>query len=565
MSHQRASASLAFVCVTFRPPPDVPRKLLNLATQAPVWLVENAAADEASNLEDLDDSHIHRIRNRENQGLATALNQGTNAAFASGASVVVTLDQDSTIDAAYAMTALQDVDRIRQLFGGSPFLLGPSIGRRTRGPLTEDPRYSVASELIQSGMVIPRWTWDALGPFDDGLFIDCVDTDYSRRVWKNHGKVIVSPGLLVQHVIGAPHRPLPLLWTSSGHNPERRFTISRNRVRMLRRHGMDADFRWIVSNSGQIVRNVADALIDPTPMESLNCALRGVRAGLQDDVPPPAPTREATTATPLPLPTDRPKHPPSAVPIMGSVVHLVDGDSLLSALLEPVGQKVIANHNLHSLALVQKDPELRRFYDRADLVFIDGMPVVWHLRACGVPASRANRLTVLDWLSAFLSEAAQHKRRIFHLGGTAKAVGLLPSYMAKSYPTLEIEFANGFFDASMNSAENDAVLRRIEAFAPDVLLVGMGMPRQELWVSRNRNRLQYPVVCTIGGAFSYLAGEQATPPRWLGRLGLEGAYRMSRDPMRLGHRYVVEPWGLLRPALKDLRNRGADRPGSALD
>lgn len=90
--------------------------------------------------------------------------------------------------------------------------------------------------------------------------------------------------------------------------------------------------------------------------------------------------------------------------------------------------------------------------------------------------------------------------------------------------------------------ENERVLARINAWHPDILLVGMGMGRQERWVLENRDRLDVPVVAVCGACIEYFAGSVKTAPRWLGPLGLEWAFRLLSDPRRFAWRYLVEPW-----------------------
>ncbi len=90
------------------------------------------------------------------------------------------------------------------------------------------------------------------------------------------------------------------------------------------------------------------------------------------------------------------------------------------------------------------------------------------------------------------------------------------------------------------------MLERINAYAPALLMVGMGMPRQELWTHENFPRLKADVILSsVGAAFDYVAGAVPTPPRWSGRLGLEWAFRLAHNPARLFSRYFVEPWYIL--------------------
>ena len=120
------------------------------------------------------------------------------------------------------------------------------------------------------------------------------------------------------------------------------------------------------------------------------------------------------------------------------------------------------------------------------------------------------------------------------------------------WPDVILEQHHGQFDADPGSAGNLDVVRRINAFQPDVLLVGMGMPRQELWVLENQLLINPCVVFTVGGAFDYEAGVQHAAPRWLGHMGGEWLYRLVRNPRRMYRRYCVEPWSLLGAAVSDL-------------
>ncbi len=104
-------------------------------------------------------------------------------------------------------------------------------------------------------------------------------------------------------------------------------------------------------------------------------------------------------------------------------------------------------------------------------------------------------------------------------------------------------------------AENDAVVTDINDWNPDILIVGMGMPRQERWVLETAERLDTPAILTCGATIEYFAGTMATPPRWTGRWGLEWLGRLLAEPGRLWKRYLLEPWTLLPHAARDIRNR----------
>jgi len=109
------------------------------------------------------------------------------------------------------------------------------------------------------------------------------------------------------------------------------------------------------------------------------------------------------------------------------------------------------------------------------------------------------------------------------------------------WPGLRIDGAHGFFSIAPGSPEAMEMVRRVNEFAPDILFLGMGMPRQEQFAYRFGPKLRVPVIGLGGAAFAYFAGFEPTPPRWMGRIGLEWLYRLAASPRRLAFRYLIEP------------------------
>ncbi len=255
---------------------------------------------------------------------------------------------------------------------------------------------------------------------------------------------------------------------------------------------------------------------------------------------------------------DAPFAAPSAtqrVELLGGAMDLATPDEVLARVAAAAagGPRVlIANHNLHSLYLVRRDPEMAVLYARADLIQVDSRPAIAWGRLLGLPMRAAHRCTYLDWREAFWRLAGENGWRVFYLGGAAGVAAEAARRLGKRRPGLEIAVHDGFFDRGAGSAEDAAVVAQINAFAPQVLLVGMGMPLQEAWIARHYDQLNAAAVLPVGAAFDYEAGVQKAAPRVLGRMGLEWLYRLAADPPRLFHRYLIEPWSLLGPAAGDL-------------
>jgi len=232
------------------------------------------------------------------------------------------------------------------------------------------------------------------------------------------------------------------------------------------------------------------------------------------------------------------------------------------------GEKaIIANHNLHSLYLIQKNDEIREFFNRADLIEVDSMPLIFWARVNGRPSRRFHRATYLDWRDEFWDKVVEQGWRVFFLGSEPGVAEVARERILSQWPDVQLATHHGYFDMAPDSAENAKVVDQINAFGADIVLVGMGMPRQEIWILRNLDALTACVSFTVGGAFDYEAGVQKPAPRWLGQYGVEWAYRLLIDPRRKFHRYCVEPFYLLAPAVRDLmtsvlRKRGhAATPG----
>ena len=244
---------------------------------------------------------------------------------------------------------------------------------------------------------------------------------------------------------------------------------------------------------------------------------------------------------------------PRRLKIMGAELDLVTHDEVMHTISSraKLGLKtLIANHNLHSLYLFHSRQDVRDFYAKAHLIEIDSMPLIAWAKLLGYQATRNHRCTYLDFRDLFWDMVSQKGLRVFHLGGVPEAAPLAYQEILRRYPKVTLEVASGYFD--LNGPENQAIIAKINQFKPDVLLVGMGMPRQETWVNANWADLPECAILNVGAAFDYEAGIVYTPPRWSGRLGLEWLARFIHDPKRLFTRYFLEPWALIPHALADL-------------
>jgi len=251
---------------------------------------------------------------------------------------------------------------------------------------------------------------------------------------------------------------------------------------------------------------------------------------------------------------------PVRIALLGGEVDLVTADQVMAFTAEAasVGRKaLVANHNLHSLVVMRRSRGMRRLYRMADLIEADSTPLIWWGRLLGHAIGREHRCTYLDWREAFWRLATERSWRVFYLGGAPGVAERGAEAVRRRWPGASIEVRHGHFDVA--GLENREALEQIRRFDPQVLLVGMGMPRQEVWIAANLDALPAAVIFPVGAAFDYEAGAVAPAPRWMGRAGLEWLFRLVTEPRRLAHRYLVEPWALVGPAVRDLRRTRAKK------
>jgi N-acetylglucosaminyldiphosphoundecaprenol N-acetyl-beta-D-mannosaminyltransferase len=224
---------------------------------------------------------------------------------------------------------------------------------------------------------------------------------------------------------------------------------------------------------------------------------------------------------------------------------------IIEQIVDSGRKEIIANHNLNSVYLCKKDVKLKAFWHASYLTHIDGMPLIWWGKLLGYPLERKHRITYLDWVEPLFETINKNKWRVYYLGGKPGVAERAASVLSKSYKSISFKTHSGYFD----SDENKLIIDSINDFSPNILMVGMGMPRQEKWILDNYKKIDANVILNSGACFDYIAGVQKAPPRFLGKLGLEWFYRLVKDPKRLYRRYLVEPISLLPLLFKDIKER----------
>jgi N-acetylglucosaminyldiphosphoundecaprenol N-acetyl-beta-D-mannosaminyltransferase len=235
----------------------------------------------------------------------------------------------------------------------------------------------------------------------------------------------------------------------------------------------------------------------------------------------------------------------ASLSLLGLRVHAMTKRDLMSVVTYAIdcgARCIIGNHNVHSLFLYANEPQMRRFYSSADYVQIDGMPLVWLGRCLGLPLKMEHRTTNFDLLPLLAQKSVRRGWRIFYLGSEPGLVEGGARRLRAEYPGLQIATHHGYFDATQDMSDNQRILAILRDYSPDILMVGMGMPRQEVWIQENSKYIGATVIFCCGGLMDYVAGQIPTAPRWFGDIGIEWLFRLISSPRRTWKRYLIEPW-----------------------
>jgi N-acetylglucosaminyldiphosphoundecaprenol N-acetyl-beta-D-mannosaminyltransferase len=228
--------------------------------------------------------------------------------------------------------------------------------------------------------------------------------------------------------------------------------------------------------------------------------------------------------------------------VMGMKLAQIDSagllDHIFAALAAGRGGWVVTA-NLDFLRRHVRDPEARRLYAAADLRIADGMPLVWAARLQGDVLPERIAGASLIWGVA--ERAAREGRSIYLLGDTAEVNSRAAQVLTERWPSLVIAGRSSpTFSVPLAPDQLQSIRLDLERARPDLLLVGLGSPKQELLIEALRPSLPATWAIGLGGSFAFVAGAVARAPVVLQRLGLEWAWRLGQEPRRLARRYLVD-------------------------
>lgn len=252
-------------------------------------------------------------------------------------------------------------------------------------------------------------------------------------------------------------------------------------------------------------------------------------------IPPPV---TAPAAPPAPLTPALPTV--EQAPILDLPLALTDYERVLDwvdAAVAARGSEYVCVAAVHTVMESREDDALRAAVEGAAFTVPDGQPLAWALRALGHDIDA--RVYGPELMARACDRASRTGQRHYLYGGRDQsALFRLTLRLRQRFPGLRIVGGYSPPFRELSEPELDAVAADINRARPDVVWVGIGVPKQEKWMAAMRDRLDAPVLVGVGAAFDFHAGLVPQAPAWMQRAGLEWLFRLKQEPRRLWKRYA---------------------------
>lgn len=237
--------------------------------------------------------------------------------------------------------------------------------------------------------------------------------------------------------------------------------------------------------------------------------------------------------------------PRKKIKVLGSSIDIIDTTGIIWLIEEWITKKrddekrrQIVVTGFHGIWQAHKHPDFKAILNSADLWVPDGIAPVWIARLKGL--RNVGRTPGAEIMQAFFELGNRKGYRSFFYGDTDETLAALRENLEKKYPGHIIAgtFSPPF--RPLTPEEDEAVVRMINDARPDVLWVGLGLPKQDRWIFEHKDRLNVPVAAGVGAAFLFLSGKVKRVPEWVGRNGVEWLWRFIQEPKKLWRRDLIE-------------------------
>ena len=225
--------------------------------------------------------------------------------------------------------------------------------------------------------------------------------------------------------------------------------------------------------------------------------------------------------------------------VVGAPVSAIDMGSAIVRIRDWVREKssrYVCLTDVHSIMRSRLDPTLDHALKDADLVLADGMPLVWTARSRGVTS--IGRVAGADFMHEICRRSPGNWTHFLLGGGNGVPERLIQSLTALN-PSLTICGSYSPPFRPLTEAEDDELVERLNSAKPNIVWIGLGCPKQELWMAQHVERVPGAIMIGVGAAFDFLSGRISRAPRWMRNNGLEWLHRLLTEPRRLWKRYLV--------------------------
>lgn len=201
--------------------------------------------------------------------------------------------------------------------------------------------------------------------------------------------------------------------------------------------------------------------------------------------------------------------------------------------------------NVDVVMKIEQDPYLKKITDSADMVLVDGKPLIWVSKIHKKPVKA--KISGSDLVPLLCSEAAHKGYSMFIIGGKDGIAEKAKIRLEKQYPTINIvgTYAPPF-GFENDSEELDKINDMISEKKPDLLIACFGCPKQEKWIYENYQKYDAKVSICAGATVDFLAGNINRAPKWMSEHGLEWFYRFLQEPKRMFRRYFIDDVKILK-------------------
>ncbi|HKO48385.1 MAG TPA: WecB/TagA/CpsF family glycosyltransferase [Polyangiaceae bacterium] len=221
-------------------------------------------------------------------------------------------------------------------------------------------------------------------------------------------------------------------------------------------------------------------------------------------------------------------------------IDVVDFDGAIDAIDRLISAKnggTVFTPNVDHVVMAEHDERFRTAYAAAALSLVDGTPVLWASRLLRTPLPE--KISGSDLVMPLLRRAAERGHRVYFLGGEPGVADLAKSKLEAALPGIRIVGTDASRIDVNKKAHADEVAERIRRAEPDLVLVALGAPKQEIWSYTRAELLKPAVLIGVGASLDFVAGIQKRAPSWMSKAGLEWLYRLGQEPRRLAARYLL--------------------------